>query len=364
MITEIKLANFRIFQEDVTLRIRPITLLTGQNATGKSTMLEFLPFLHHFRWPKGTIMALDPEETFVKLGPNPTLYNAASPHKNVRFSMKAHNYNFHSPRRLPSVEAHYAPGPTPKVISHFRLMDEHNTKQIHSLDMGWAPIRVFDFTPLEQDILHSFTQPLAGITRVDSAEPASLHHLQLLHQAARNEPAHHTFFTNHLHALTGMDDIRFNQEQQSISILGPGQHPDTPPELMASSLLQAINITLRAATMTPFTTLAIDHPELHLDPLAQVEMGAFFAQLWKEKSVFSIIETQSDYILIRLRRLVAQGYLKPQDISIAFFSYEDDSNGPTITNIDINEDGTLTPGLPMDFFGINVVESLHMGTRT
>ena len=46
MLAEISLANFRVFQEKATLRIRPITLLTDENATGKSTVMDLLQLLH------------------------------------------------------------------------------------------------------------------------------------------------------------------------------------------------------------------------------------------------------------------------------------------------------------------------------
>ena len=364
MLTELTLANFRVFQEKVTLRIRPITLLTGENATGKSTVMNFLQLLHESAWPMGEDPFLTPEETSVSAQPDPSTGNAPSSSRNPKFKIEAHNHNFHSPRALPSVEIQRNPAPGPKVLSHFKLMDEHNTKQIHQFTVGLTPTRLSNLTSLEQEIIGSFKQPLAAITRVRTENRASLPHLQMLHFAARNEPAHHRFFTNHLHAMTGMDDVRFNPDQRSMEVIGPGQNPETPLDLMASSLTNAVNITLHAATMAPLTTLAAEHPELHLDPQAQLELGTFFADLWKQKNVFSIIETQSDYLLIRLRRLVANGYLKPHDISIAFFSSGEDSNGPAIANIDVKEDGALTPGLPMDFFGINVVEALHMGTRT
>ena len=233
------------------------------------------------------------------------------------------------------MEIQRIPAPDPKVLSHFRLMAEHNKKEIHQFVTGHTPTRIFNRTPLEQNIIHSFKQPLAAITRLRAANRPSLPHLQMLHFAANSKPAHHRFFINHLHAITGVDDVRFNPDQQTIKVTGPGQDLETTLDLMASSLANAVNITLHTATMAPLTTLAAEHPELHMDPQAQLEIGTLFADLWKQKDVFSIIETQSDYLLIRLRRLVAKGYLNPHDISIAFFSSDENSAGPTITNIDI-----------------------------
>src|SRR5436309_2842633 len=45
MITNIKLENFRAFQKEVSVRIRPITVLVGRNSAGKSSLLKFLLML-------------------------------------------------------------------------------------------------------------------------------------------------------------------------------------------------------------------------------------------------------------------------------------------------------------------------------
>ena len=45
MIRTIKLKNFRAFQEEIEVRVRPITILIGRNSAGKSSVLKFLLML-------------------------------------------------------------------------------------------------------------------------------------------------------------------------------------------------------------------------------------------------------------------------------------------------------------------------------
>lgn len=112
------------------------------------------------------------------------------------------------------------------------------------------------------------------------------------------------------------------------------------------------------------TTLMVEQPEAQLHPTAQLEMGSYFADLWQQRQVASVIETHSDNILLRLRRLVALGELAPQDISVAYFSFEEDNRRmPIVKNLDINPDGSLEAGLPMEFFGADVIEGLQLGAR-
>ena len=81
--------------------------------------------------------------------------------------------------------------------------------------------------------------------------------------------------------------------------------------------------------------------------------------LWNTRKVRSIIETHSDNILLRLRRLIAKGDLKSEDVSVAFFDI-DDRKKVTIKNLTIGEDGSMESGLPMEFFHTNIEEALKM----
>ena len=106
--------------------------------------------------------------------------------------------------------------------------------------------------------------------------------------------------------------------------------------------------------------LMVEQPEAQLHPTAQLEMGSFFAELWSKRKVMSLIETHSSQIVLRLRRLVANGSLSPTDVSLAYIHVSDDGM-PAIKNLDINDAGNLEKGLPMEFFGADVLESMQMG---
>ena len=116
--------------------------------------------------------------------------------------------------------------------------------------------------------------------------------------------------------------------------------------------------------MPPQTSLMIEQPEAQLHPTAQLEMGSFFADLWNKRQVGSIIETHSSNILLRLRRLIGKGDLSNEDVSVAYFTVDEDNrNMPIIKNLDINDDGSMEPGLPMEFFAADVIEGLNLGAR-
>ena len=63
--------------------------------------------------------------------------------------------------------------------------------------------------------------------------------------------------------------------------------------------------------------------------------------------------------------MIARGDLSHKDVSVAFFTVdEQNGNMPIVKNLDINEDGSMQAGLPMEFFGADVIEGLNLGART
>ena len=67
MLKELKLSNFRLFSDEVTIRFRPITVIIGRNNAGKSSVIKFLLMLQQtlasnidFLLPQGPRVRLEP----------------------------------------------------------------------------------------------------------------------------------------------------------------------------------------------------------------------------------------------------------------------------------------------------------------
>ena len=131
---------------------------------------------------------------------------------------------------------------------------------------------------------------------------------------------------------------------------------------------QCLPIFVQGAMQVPGQLLLVEQPEAQLHPTAQLELGTFFAELWKERKVPTILETHSANIILRLRKLISQNKLAPSDVSIAYFHVADlpqkrgnPLKAVIVRNLDINPDGSLEKGLPMQFFGADIKEALDFG---
>lgn len=111
---------------------------------------------------------------------------------------------------------------------------------------------------------------------------------------------------------------------------------------------QVLPIVVEGFYADPGSTLLIEQPEIHLHPKAQADLGDLFIDIAKENKVL-IVETHSEYLLSRIRRRIAQGEIKREDVATYFFTLE---GGRThIQEIQINELGQFEfEQWPEDFF--------------
>ena len=95
---------------------------------------------------------------------------------------------------------------------------------------------------------------------------------------------------------------------------------------------------LQAMSVKPSGTMfLLQQPEVHLHPSSQ----ACLARMMASSSHRFVIETHSDHVIDRFRICVMKGILDPKDVGIAYFEKDTGGEGSTIHNIRIDVDGNL-----------------------
>ena len=442
MLSEVKLSNFRIFDDEVTVRLRPITVFIGRNSSGKSTLIKFLlmlqkstmstsprfPDLHGISGRLGTFSELKNSMTTKgSLGfelhlrapfisrlisrPNAASriaeryqnadmddlllavhgevpYSATTPEGTIGYSLQQTTQQV----CYAKFTNHITDDFTFSSDVYLRKMDEIRT----IVDQVKDP-KLLDLTSATElrDLIDDYTQKAdLGMLLVGELDMAS--HLP----AVRAEPgrasdksniltagvgregndaiAHlrrittedeeaYQFLLLHLLNVAGVESVEF-EDYWEDSFKAFARNRTTGARALIADfgfgVGQCLPVMVQGAIMEPDTTLMVEQPEAQLHPTAQLELGSFFADLWKQRQVRSIIETHSDKILLRLRRLIARGSLSHEDVSVAFFTFDENNrNMPVVKNLDINQDGSMQAGLPMEFFGADIIEGLQLGAR-
>ena len=170
------------------------------------------------------------------------------------------------------------------------------------------------------------------------------------------------FILKHAASVLGVEGVRVRKIGDGLTSRPEGRNALTKVTHRLNDfgfgVSQAVPVFVQGVILERGGCFAVEQPEAQLHPTAQLEMGSFFANLWTERGVASIIETHSSNILLRIRRHVRAGSLNPDDVSVAYFHVE--SGVTKVANMSIKPNGELDGHLPMEFFGADLFEALEI----
>src|SRR5579884_4190859 len=127
---------------------------------------------------------------------------------------------------------------------------------------------------------------------------------------------------------------------------------------MGFGLSQVLPLIVQGLYAAPGSWLVVEQPEIHLNPRLQAGLADLVVAL-NERSVGLILETHSEHLLLRLRRLLAQGKIDNEDFGLYFV--ERDGNASTVREVAIDQSGYINPETwPADFFDDSLRESLAL----
>ncbi|MEH1802733.1 MAG: DUF3696 domain-containing protein [Nostoc sp.] len=113
---------------------------------------------------------------------------------------------------------------------------------------------------------------------------------------------------------------------------------------VGQGMSQVLPLVVRAnITDRPDSMIVIEQPELHLHPAAHGDLAELFAKSAKENNQTFIIETHSENMLLRLRKLIVEndfGFTK--DDVIIYWLEDAEIKGKELMEITIDEDGVLS----------------------
>ena len=161
-------------------------------------------------------------------------------------------------------------------------------------------------SPVREESQRVIVASLPPIDSVGQRGQFTLPHLQ---EIIAGHPDRYEFILPHLRSVAGIESIRFRRSLRFVSQALAKSRTTGAEVLIADygfGVGQCLPIFVQGAIMAPYTSLVVEQPEAQLHPTAQLEMGSYFADLWNQRKVGSIIETHSANVLLRLRRLIAK----------------------------------------------------------
>ena len=361
MLTRLDLRFFKCF-ELLRLPLAPLTLLSGPNSSGKSSVLQALVLLHQtmreHEW--STRLALN--GSGVQLGTVVDVVDEVHGRNGFEIGLMAEDTScrwvFDGDRREMSmcVRRVSVDGRVSEAPGTLRyLLPPNADGSVVPLAAGLRGLTYITAERVGPQEAYRLEDPYDVVVGAKGEHAVSVLHW------GRDEPVLSTL------ALPGAPRTLLRQVQARMRTLFPGcgvelqQVPQTNavtlglrtseetgfhrPIHTGFGLTQILPIAVAALSANAGGLMLIENPEVHLHPAGQASMGKFLADVARA-GVQVIIETHSDHVLNGIRRAVKIERLKPEQVLIHFFrprsGEEAQVHSPTLDaagNIDIWPNG-------------------------
>lgn len=364
MLTRLDFGCFKCFKL-LKLSLAPLTLLSGTNASGKSSVLQALVLLHQtmreHEWSTRLILNGDA----IRMG---TVYDVIDKiHGRRSFDIgvmdedKTYRWTFRGEREDLSLSID-------KVISGDRAVDSPA-----ALRYLLPPDAAAEGDSLVRRLLHLtyITAERVGPREVYPLDdrqvatvvgPSGERAVSVLHWGGDNPVPRGLELPDAPNTLPRQVEERMrrffpgfammlNQIPQTNAVtFGMRTSDDTDfhrPVHAGFGLTQVFPIVVAALSARENDLLLIENPEVHLHPAGQAQMGAFLAEVARA-GVQVIVETHSDHILNGIRRAVKAKRLEPEQVAIHFFRPRSES-AAQVESLQIDPSGNID-SWPEGFF--------------
>ena len=353
MIRRIDLRHFKCFTL-LKLPLCPLTLLSGANASGKSSVLQALVLLHQTMREHEWSSRLMLNGSAVRLGTVADVIDQIHGRRFVEIALlddeREFQWEFMGERaemsmgvaRVRSVFGDVDED-EPKVLRHL-LPWSHGEALEGSFWAGSLQARLCGLTYLTAErVGPRETYPLEDLRYAPVVGPRGEHAVGLLYSGGDTRvldgliiedvpPTRLRQIEAHMNRFFRGCELRVGKVPQANAVtlgLRTSKGMDFHrPIHTGFGLTQVLPIVVAALSATKDDLLLIENPEVHLHPSGQSAMGEFLAEV-AAAGVQVILETHSDHVLNGVRRAVKRGAIFPEDAALHFFRLrqEEESGG-------------------------------------
>jgi predicted ATPase len=356
MITQLDLAYFKCF-EQLQLPLAPLTLLSGCNASGKSSVLQALVLLHQTMRDHEWSSRLMLNGAEIRMGTVKDVVDKV--HGRHSFDIGVHRGDFACDWRFTgerddmamALEGVAAGETAYSIAFPLRyLLPTHAPAaafQIAERLRGLTYITAERVGPRE-------VYPLEDREASSVVGPAGEHALSVLYWGRGEAVIPRLVLREAPPTRLRQVGARMRQffpgcsldmqqvPQANVVTLGLRTSEDTDyhrPIHAGFGLTQVLPIVIAAVSADEGDLLLIENPEVHLHPAGQARMGQFLAEV-AAAGVQVILETHSDHVLNGIRRAVKERHLPPSEAYFHFFQSRGGLEAQVISP-QINHEGNL-----------------------
>jgi predicted ATPase len=342
VLTQIDLQHFKCFRR-LKLPLGKLTLLSGTNASGKSTILQALVLLHQTCVAHEWSNRLQLNGSEISLGTFRDVIDKVYGKSEFHFELHADTlrvaWTFSGDRQASDMSAAVAIArvntsvwPSPERLRY--LLPEQETAATPLINC----LRNLTYLTAERVGPRDFYE-LHDVNAIPSVGPRGEKAVGLLH-LKRQQPVLSSL------VLESSPGLLLQQVEARMRVFFPDSSLDVQPVQHTNlvtlalgttksndfhrpinvgfGLTQVLPIVVAALSATKGDLLLIENPEVHLHPRGQAIMGQFLAEV-ANAGVQILVESHSDHVLNGIRRAVKSGCVSSDKVALHFFRPRDEN---------------------------------------
>lgn len=362
MLNAIRLGNFKAAR-NLNISLAPLTLLSGLNGSGKSTVLQSLAAIrqsYEFGHGQGLVLG----GTLVTLGQGSDVLSEGARTDSISIVVIENGYEFVWECKVApdANELAFSKLPTdrPSFVSasNFQYLQADRIVPRTLYPQAGQQARQLGFLGSHGEFTADFLarngrMPVSEMRRCpmdgalkdkalwDQIAPTHLLQDQVAGWLQQVSPGVHLI----AEPLSGADEVML-QFRYIGTTQGPSKYHR--PTNVGFGLTYSLPIIVACLSASAGSLLLIENPEAHLHPNGQVRIGQLLARCATD-GVQILLETHSDHVLNGIRLAVKNGELQSDDVKLAYFTRDVESGECFVETPSILPTGDLS-NWPDGFF--------------
>jgi predicted ATPase len=348
MISSIRLSGFKCFTDNI-FNLKWLTLLSGRNASGKTSLLQAFALLHQTACECDNFEQLLLNGPVIKLGRADDVLHKTKARDSVCLAVEVDGKKWTRDYAADDRNAFKFKCKSPiaeqdsMILPLFRHLtylsaDRQGPREMHTLDESVL------YSDVGTSGERAISRLLANDDQKVSVELCIKGTPPLLHkQIEAHMQSIFPGFRLDVQVVSGTNNATLSfAVNEGIGFVRP--------QNIGFGLSYTLPIYIACLSAKKGDVILIENPEAHLHPRAQSQMGEFLA-LAAASGIQLVIESHSDHILNGIRRSVKSEShpIQADDTAIFFFAGLTDDGVPVIHSPAISKNGSLSEW-PDDFF--------------